>query len=147
MKRVLLALVVLFVVLQLVPYGRAHTNPPIGEEPKWESPETRALFFQACGNCHSNETTWPWYSHVAPASWLVQRDVDEAREHFNVSDWARPKQDGDEAAEMVREDEMPPWFYRPLHPEAELSEAERERLLAGLIATFGDEEAEEGHDR
>jgi len=100
---------------------------------------------QLRGDCHSNETEWPWYSSVAPISWLVQHDVEEARSHFNVSEWGRAKNHGDEAAKEVRDGEMPPWFYRPAHPEARLSDAERQELIAGLVATFGDEEAEAGH--
>jgi mono/diheme cytochrome c family protein len=131
--------------IQLVPYGRAHSNPPLRAEPAWDAPGTRELFFRACKDCHSNETDWPWYGSVAPASWLLQWDVEEGREHFNVSEWGRKKNHGDEAAELVREREMPPWFYLPAHPEARLSEREREQLVAGLVATFGDETADEAH--
>jgi len=139
----LLALVSLVVLIQLVPYGRDHTNPPVTAEPEWNTRETRELFFQACGNCHSHETEWPWYSQVAPMSWLVQRDVDKARSEFNVSRWGTGKQEADEAAEEFREGDMPPWFYLPSHPEARLEGAERDSLIAGLVATFGEEEEEE----
>jgi hypothetical protein len=122
--------------IQLVPYGRAHSNPPVTAEPEWSDPRTRELFFRACGDCHSNETEWPWYSAVAPASWLVRWDVDGARSHFNVSEWGREHNHGDDAAEMVRAGEMPLWRYLLLHPEARLSETEREELIAGLEATF-----------
>lgn len=138
----LLALVGVGLAIQLVPYGRSHGDPTVIREPDWDRPATRALFFRACKNCHSNETVWPWYSVVAPASWLVQSDVDEGRSHFNVSEWGRAKNHGDKAAEMLREGEMPPWFYLPAHPEAQLTETERGELIAGLIATFGEEEAE-----
>jgi len=149
-RNVLLALIGVGLAIQLVPYGRAHTNPPITGEPDWDSPRTRELFFRVCRDCHSNQTEWPWYASVAPSSWLVQHDVDEGREHFNVDEWGRKKNDGDEAAEMVREGEMPPWFYLPLHPESQLTDAEGANLVAGLVATFGDEAAEshgDGRDR
>ncbi len=135
----------LFAVAQLVPYGRAHTNPPRLAEPEWDSPDTRTLFFRACRDCHSNETSWPWYSFVAPASWLVQSDVDEARSHLNVSEWGHGKQHGDEAAGMVRDGEMPPWYYRPLHPSGRLSPAELEIFIAGLERTF-ETPAADAHD-
>src|SRR5215216_1353338 len=80
---------VLFVVLQLVPYGRRHDNPPTTREPAWDDPTTRALAVRACFDCHSNETRWPWYSYVAPVSWLTQRDVDEGRRELNFSEWDR----------------------------------------------------------
>jgi len=136
-KSVLTAAAV-FLLIQVVPYGRAHTNPPRTGEPSWSAPPVRQLFFRACADCHSNETRWPWYSHVAPVSWLVQRDVEHARSHFNVSEWGREGNEGDEAAEELESEEMPPWFYLPLHPEARLSQAEERELLAGLRATFGE---------
>ena len=142
--RGLLALVALVLVAQIVPYGRDRANPKVVAEPRWDSPRTRELFFRACKDCHSNETEWPWYSVVAPVSWLVHNDVNEGRRHFDVSEWGRKKNHGDEAAKMVRENEMPLWFYVPLHPEARLTNAERKELVAGLVATFGDEEAPKG---
>jgi mono/diheme cytochrome c family protein len=124
-------------IIQFIPYGRDHTNPPVIAEPAWDSPQTRTLFFRACADCHSNETRWPWYSTIAPASWLITRDVMEGRAEFNVSEWGRPDNEGDDAAKTVQNGEMPPWFYLPLHPEANLSPAERQQLINGLLATFG----------
>jgi mono/diheme cytochrome c family protein len=133
--------VLLFALLaiQFVPYGHDHTNPPVQAEPAWDSPTTRALFVRACADCHSNQTVWPWYSSVAPVSWLVTRDVVEGRAAFNVSEWGRADNEGDEAAETIQEGEMPLWFYPPLHPEAQLTPAEKQQLIDGLIATFGGE--------
>ncbi len=130
------------VVAQLVPYGRDHTNPPGRVEPVWDSAETRALAVRACFACHGNATEWPWYSNVAPMSWLVQRDVAEGRGKLNFSAWDVPQEDADDAAEVVRSGEMPPWTYRILHSSARLSTAEREMLIRGLAATFGDKGSE-----
>lgn len=138
--RIVLVAIALFALIQLVPYGRDHENPPVVAEPAWDSPQTRELFFRACKDCHSHETVWPWYGSIAPASWLLQRDVEEGRDHFNVSRWGQGKQDADEAANMVRKGEMPPWFYLPAHPEARLTDAETQAFIQGLVATFGDEE-------
>jgi mono/diheme cytochrome c family protein len=145
LKRWIIVLAVLFVAIQLVPYGRDHVNPPVQKEPAWDGPQTREIFFRACKNCHSNETEWPWYSNIAPASWMVQYDVSHARSHFNVSEWGRARNKGDEAADEVRDDEMPPWYYRPLHPEARLSPAEREAFAAGLERTFPEGPRDNGH--
>lgn len=134
----------LLLLIQFIPYGRDHTNPPVIAEPAWDSPQTRALFFRACADCHSNETKWPWYSNIAPASWLITRDVMQGREEFNVSEWGRPDNEGDDAAKLVQNGEMPPWFYLPLHPEANLSPAERQQLINGLLATFGGEAEGDG---
>ena len=141
LARIVIGALVLGLAIQLVPYGHDHRNPPVTREPSWDSPETRALFFRACRDCHSNETVWPWYSSVAPVSWLVASDVGEAREKFNVSDWERKEQEGDEAAELVEEGEMPLWFYLPLHPEARLSPEDKKRLIQGLERTFGSKES------
>ncbi|MDH4347045.1 MAG: heme-binding domain-containing protein, partial [Thermoleophilia bacterium] len=72
---------------QLVPYGRAHDNPAVSQSVTWDSPRTEQLARGACLDCHSNETVWPWYSNVAPVSWLVQGDVDGGRERLNFSEW------------------------------------------------------------
>ena len=68
----------------------------------------------ACMDCHSNETEWPWYSNVAPVSWLVQNDVDEGRRRLNLSTGGA---DFDEMIETIEEGSMPPWQYKPAHPE------------------------------
>ncbi|MCS7351320.1 MAG: heme-binding domain-containing protein [Anaerolineae bacterium] len=141
----LVGLVVVFlsgIAIQLIPYGRTHNNPPVIAEPKWDSPKTRELFFRACGDCHSNETVWPWYSNIAPVSWLIQRDVDEGRAVFNVSEWGRGENEGDDAVETVQEGSMPPLMYTIMHPSARLSIMERQMLIQGLAATFGSEDEE-----
>ncbi len=144
LTRYLLAGIGLFGLMQVIPYGRNHTNPPKLAEPEWDSPETRDTFFRLCRDCHSNETSWPWYSFVAPASWLVQYDVDEARSHLNVSEWGRGKQHGEDAAQMIQDGEMPPSYYVALHSEARLTPSELEQFIKGLQRTFG-EPAEDDH--
>jgi mono/diheme cytochrome c family protein len=135
--RTVVVLVAVFILMQLIPFGRSQQNPPVTGEPQWDTPRTRELFFKACADCHSNETKWPWYTHVAPASWLVSHDVEDGRKHFNISEWdQKRKQDADEAAEQIEEGEMPLWFYVPLHPEADLSAAEKQELINGLSAMF-----------
>ena len=136
----ILGVIVLIVVgIQLIPYGRNHTNPPVLIEPQWDSPRTRDLFTRACADCHSNETVWPWYSNIAPMSWLVQYDVDEGREKFNVSTGSG---EAEESAEKVADGEMPPGKYLLLHPAAALSTSEKQEFIQGLLATFGGERGE-----
>jgi len=126
----------LLLAIQFIPYGRDHTNPPVTVAVAWDSPETESLVRGACFDCHSNETRWPWYSHVAPISWLVQSDVDEGRTKLNLSE-GNLKEAG-EVPEVVSKGEMPPWFYRPAHRKARLSPEEKQSLVRGLRATFGD---------
>lgn len=130
-----LGLLGILVLIQLVPYGRDHTNPPVTAEPNWDSPRTRELAAGSCFDCHSNLTAWPWYTNVAPMSWLVQRDVDEGRSVLNFSQWDRPQR-ADEVAEVVLEGEMPPWQYTLIHRGTKLSDPERRELAAGLRATI-----------
>ena len=130
-------LILAFVAIQFVPYGRDHVNPPVAAEPAWDSPETRALARQACFDCHSNETEWPAYSAVAPVSWLVQHDVAEGRAALNFSEWQKPQDEATEAAEDVLEGEMPLRIYQLMHAHARLSAADRERLARGLEKTLG----------
>ncbi|UPT78282.1 heme-binding domain-containing protein [Sulfurovum sp. XGS-02] len=145
MKYKILGIVILVTIaIQFVPYGKDHSNPPVVAEPKWDSPKTKEYFVRACADCHSHKTKWPWYSNIAPISWLNQYDVEEGREHFNVSMWGvQKKNEGDEAKEEFQEGEMPPWFYIIAHPDAKLSESETKEFMKGLAATFGEEDDED----
>jgi hypothetical protein len=112
-----------FGLIQLIPVDRS--NPPV-EADIPTSPQVKAVLKRACYDCHSNETVWPWYSRVAPASWLLAWDVHEGRSELNFSTWNRysAKEQSEivwESWEEVEEGEMPPWFYISLHPDASLS--------------------------
>jgi hypothetical protein len=136
-SRIGLAALGTFVAIQLVPYGRDHANPSVRGEPAWDAPATRVLTKQACFDCHSNETQWPAYASIAPASWLVQYDVEQGRAVLNFSEWRRPQKEAIEAAKKLREGEMPPTAYKWIHPHARLSAAELDRLARGLTQTIG----------
>jgi Haem-binding domain len=132
-----LALLAGFLLVQAVPYGRNHSNPPVTQEPKWDSPTTRALAVRACFDCHSNQTKWRWYSNIAPISWLIQRDVDGGRAQFNFSEWNKPQDvSSGDLADAIRNGSMPPWFYTLPHRSALLSNAEKSALIKGLAATL-----------
>ncbi len=146
---VLIAGVVVLGVIQVVPYGRAHSNPVPTGEPEWSSPRTRELMVGACYACHSNEVEWPWYSNVAPISWAVTDHVDEGRDAVNYSEFATRRGDADETIEVIQEGSMPPGYFTAfgLHPEAKLSDAEIDELIAGLRATPGlSEHGDDGDD-
>ena len=130
-------LVGLFALAQAVPYGRTHSNPPTIQEPKWDSPHTRELAVRACFNCHSNDTRWPWYANVAPFSWVVQQDVENARDTVNFSEWNREYPLAAESGPATVRKDMPPYKYRMAHPEAQLTEQETIELARGLNATLG----------
>jgi mono/diheme cytochrome c family protein len=146
-SRIALALLGTFLAIQLVPYGRDHINPPVTGEPTWDTPETRALAKQACFDCHSNETEWPAYASIAPASWLVQRDVTEGRAVLNFSEWSRSQEEAKDASEEVLEGEMPPAAYLLVHAHARLNAADRERLAQGLAKTLGATLKQEARER
>jgi heme-binding protein len=132
-----LALGVLLI-LQAVPYGRAHTNPPVRQEPTWDTTQTRVLAVRACFDCHSNQTDWAWYTNIAPVSWLAQRDVDRGRRELNFSEWDQQREGGREAVETIQKGSMPPGYYTLVHPEAGLSAVERQALIQGLVASLGE---------
>jgi hypothetical protein len=132
----LLALVGLFILIQFVPYGHSHSNPPVTRAADFDSERTAHLFSDACGDCHSNETSWPIESNVAPFSWLIVHDVDDGRAVFNVSEWDRLQPDASEVIGTIAEGDMPPLQYKPLHPAARLSDSEKADLEAGLRRTY-----------
>jgi hypothetical protein len=131
-----LAVIVLFVAIQFVPYGHNHTNPPVQAEPKWDSLQTRELAERACFDCHSNQTVWPWYSNIAPVSWLIQRDVDQGRRRLNFSEWHTTQRGAREASRIIQRGEMPQWYYVLLHPAAKLSPQDSQVLSKGLGASL-----------
>jgi len=134
-----IALIIAFLLMQLVPYGKNQTNPPIVSEPVWSSPELRGIVKRACFNCHSNETVWPFYASIAPASWLVYYDVAAARKKLNFSEWQGGKREGEDfvaVTHQVGKGEMPPSRYTMAHPEARLSADEKKLLIEGLQLTF-----------
>jgi mono/diheme cytochrome c family protein len=129
---ILIGIAAVFGLIQLIPYGKNHTNPPTVKEPNWDSTKTRELTKQACFDCHSNETNWRWYTNFAPFSWLVQRDVDEGRRKLNFSEWGSRPHEVDEIGEVILEGEMPPFQYLIIHPEARLNDQEKNQLVTGL---------------
>ncbi len=150
-RRILLIDLVLIagaaLVIQLIPVRR--DNPPERRTPQWASEEVRALAERACFDCHSDRTRWPWYSRVAPVSWVLWYDVTQGREKLNFSDWDRhahaetvdpndpfpPKTLSERIAQEIRSGAMPPGTYLLMHPDARLSDAEREFLIEGLVQT------------
>jgi hypothetical protein len=140
-RRVLLFVVLPFVavllLIQLIP--NRVTNPPVVQEPKWDSPRTRELAVRACFDCHSNETKVLWFEKVAPLSWWIKNHVDEGRAALNFSEWgSKQGEGGDDAVETVRNGSMPPDYYTwfGLHSDAKLTPAERKELADGLAKTL-----------
>lgn len=126
------AALVVAVAIQLVPVRR--DNPPVEFEVEAPGP-VQAVLERACYDCHSNETRWPWYSRVAPVSWLVARDVARGREDMNFSEWPVFDFEAQEHAladivKQVDRRKMPLPIYLTMHPEARLTEAERGAILA-----------------
>jgi hypothetical protein len=132
-----LGLLTVAVLVQLVPYGRDHTNPPVTQDAPWPEGRARELATAACYDCHSNQTRWPPQSHVAPFSWLLTRDVEQGRDELNFSTWDEDDGEADDAADAVAEGSMPPRRYVLVHPDAAVSEAERQLLVDALEAMDG----------
>lgn len=133
-----IAIILALTGLQLIPTGFNLDPPPVKQEPSWDSTATRALVQRACYDCHAYETDWPWYSRIAPFSWMLQHDIQAGLEALNFSDWEQAtwtEEDLDELIETVAKEQMPLPYYTILNPEARLTERERGQIINGMIAT------------
>jgi hypothetical protein len=137
--RIGIGAVAVFALLQFVPYGWSHPNPPVVRDAPWPNAEAERVARESCYACHSNETDWPAYSYVAPMSWLVRSDVEVARDEFNFSDWDEDGKDADDAIEMIEDGEMPLDRYTMIHRSAALTNEEARTLLDAL-AQMDDED-------
>ena len=118
-----------------------YDNPPVLNEPVWDSEQTKQTFKNLCADCHSNETKWHWYSYIPPVSFLIQYDVSTGRREFNVSEYK--KEDGIKAAYEFNKGEMPLRVYTLIHSDPALQGVEKEKFRQGLEATFGKYDKEE----
>ncbi len=137
----IVVLVALFLVAQIIPWGDiipafARTNPPVQTQIQWDSPQTEQLVRTACYDCHSNETTWPWYAQIAPFSWVVAHDANEGRQHLNFSTQSADQINPNELIDQIQRGSMPPASYPILHPAANLTAEQKTQLIAGLQASL-----------
>lgn len=125
---------IILVLIQFIPVKR--DNPK--SDPTLEiilETETKIIIEKACYDCHSNKTNWPWYSYVAPLSFIVANHVKEARHELNFSLWQtyskkRKSKKLSELVEEVEEGEMPLFPYPLIHPRAKLSKQEIDILIS-----------------
>ena len=130
-RKALLVAVLLVLGIQLVPVPRRNPAPV---NPISVPDDVRMVLENSCYDCHSNLTEWPWYSRVAPVSWLVYKDVKEGRGELNFSEWGeyserRRNRKLEEIEEKVADKEMPLKIYVRMHPGAALSVADAETLI------------------
>jgi len=93
-----------------------------------------ALIEKSCRDCHSERTVYPWYSYVAPVSWLIRSDVADGRRRLNLSHWSeyslvRRERSLSEIANQVKDGDMPPSIYTMIHRTARLSEADVDAIF------------------
>lgn len=132
-RRVGFAAIALVLVGQIIPVNRR--NPPVDQPETIYASQTmpssvRSVLERSCSNCHSDETAWPWYSYVAPVSWVIARDVHRAREAMNFSQWGnysakRKTSKLEEICEQVINGDMPDGLYLLLHHEAVVTQDEK----------------------
>jgi len=142
-KKILYGFIALLIIIQFFRIDK--TNPEIIAENDFiianKAPEEIAtLLKNSCYDCHSNESKYPWYSNVAPISWLVKNHINEAREELNFSEWGTfdAKRKGhklEEAIEHLEEGEMPLKSYTWLHDEAKLTVEQKTQLMNWLKET------------
>ena len=136
LKWIVIVIVILFAVIQII--RPARTNPPVDDTrtifARLQVPtEVTGILQRSCQDCHSHKTVWPWYSQVAPVSWLLTSDVNDGRRHLNLSDWAsydstRAAKKLDGMCDEVEQSDMPLWFYIPLHSNSKLSDNDKKVL-------------------
>jgi Haem-binding domain len=124
------SIIVVLLAIQLIPADT--TNPPVDSDIP-TSPEVKAILQRACYDCHSNESQWPWYSRIAPISWLLAWDVREGRAELNFPTWNQYSTQQQvkklqESWKEIAESDMPPWLYLLVHLDARLSTADRSLL-------------------
>ena len=138
-KILVTVLVALFLIAQFVQPTR--TNPPVIPSRSLQAhvpvpPNVMPILNRSCGDCHSSATVWPWYSHIAPVSWLVVDDVNTGRSHINFQDWEaqeNPKEAGEHLSlicKEVREKGMPPFSYRLMHKDSRLSQQDIDAICS-----------------
>jgi Haem-binding domain len=155
-KIILGGLLLLLLAVQFIPVNLpevAKDNPGDIMKSGLVSQEVANLLKNSCYSCHSNETVYPWYSYVAPSSWLVKRDVMEAREELNFSTWSELDQRKmikklDDIASEVGEGNMPMPIYTLIHGSAKLNDTQRQLIVTWTEAAMdsvaeADSEAEE----
>jgi cbb3-type cytochrome oxidase cytochrome c subunit len=136
-KLVVYALAGFLVIAQLFRIDK--TNPPVDASQDYLATvdvpaEAAELIRTACYDCHSNETAYPWYTNVAPASWWIKKHINDGRKHLNFSVWGtyeakRKSHKMEECYEMVEEGEMPMDSYTWMHGEAKLSSEQKAMLV------------------
>lgn len=138
-RKIVLALLVIFIAMQI--FQPRRTNPPVIPSRSLSAhvalpPNVYSSLMRGCGDCHSNETRWPWYSHVAPYSWVITDDVNQGRRQLNFDDWEAQegqKEANDHLAGICKEIQqkgMPPFSYRLLHPASKLEPEEIASICA-----------------
>lgn len=131
------------VIIQFIPVNypeNVSPNPGDIIENGVATAEIGAILKTSCYDCHSNQVVYPWYSKVAPVSWLLKKDIMEGKEELNFSEWTtynkrRMLKKLDEVKEMVEEDEMPLGIYTFIHGDAKLSETQKQQLIEWVDAT------------
>ncbi len=133
----ILGLVILVIVaISVAAFIYEQNPPPVIAQPTWDSPQTQALAQRACLDCHSNQTRWPIYDQLPPGSWLAVFDTIRGRQALNFSEWnSRTARRAQESNRQITSGEMPPAAYLLVHPEARLTDAEKQQLIQGLQAT------------
>jgi hypothetical protein len=158
LKYCLAAFLIAFVGIQFIPIHAATANqkPEPRQVSIWQdsavNSSVQRILTASCKNCHSSQTEWPWYSRIAPVSWMIEKHVDQARVKVDLSVWARLGADGvivrtsanqaEEICDSVQDKSMPLKSYTLVHPSARLLPSDARTLCqwaAGTVISAGSE--------
>ncbi len=143
MKKIIGAVIILLVVIQFINSKLPATSAPgpkdVAVVEKMPN-DVKELMVKSCYDCHSMETKYPWYSHIAPMKWLVKSDINEGRHHVNFSNWGdysdkEKMKKFDDIHEEVKKHDMPPGNYLLMHKDARLSDSDRQKIVSWADST------------
>lgn len=133
-RKIIVPIVLALGLVQFIPHDREEVSTDATQAFETDNAEVRSILDKACMDCHSNETTYPWYANITPVNYWIDGHIEHGREELNFSEWkSYPVEDqkhlAKEAAEIVEKKEMPMLFYWLIHWDAKLTDEERKTLI------------------
>ncbi len=133
-RKILVPIILILGLIQFIPNEHPQASADASDAFTTDNAEVQGILDKACMDCHSNNSTYPWYAEVTPVNMWIDGHIEHGREHLNFSDWNSLSSEDlnhakEEIVEVVEKKEMPMLFYWLIHWDAKLTDAERETLV------------------